>query len=108
MFVVKEAGSVNPVISQVFTSAFAQTVLSSMNLSDDQIRQLVSQEISVEPCEPIRKAAQLLKNALSENRKVMICGDYDADGICSTTMMVDLCQRMGLTVGSAEGGLWGQ
>lgn len=99
MFVVKEAGSVNPVISQVFTSAFAQTVLSSMNLSDDQIRQLVSQEISVEPCEPIRKAAQLLKNALSENRKVMICGDYDADGICSTTMMVDLCQRMGLTVG---------
>lgn len=38
-----------------------------------------------------------LKEAL--NRKVMVCGDYDADGILSTTLLVRYIENLGLEVG---------
>jgi single-stranded-DNA-specific exonuclease len=70
-----------------------------MKLSDNQIDQLINGCPKLEDSQVINDAANLFNIAKRENRKIMICGDYDADGICSTSMMVDLCQRLGFTVG---------
>ncbi len=99
MYAVKQNETLNPRITEHFSTPFTQELLSSMNLSDDQIRQLVFGFTDDCESEVVRKAADLLRNAAKENRKIMICGDYDADGICSTAMLVDLCQRLKLTVG---------
>ena len=42
---------------------------------------------------------QLLEAAQTQDLKVFVAGDYDADGICSTTMMVSLCKLLNLHVG---------
>lgn len=41
----------------------------------------------------------LLETAATQQHKVFIAGDYDADGLCATAMMVTLCQAMHLTTG---------
>lgn len=41
----------------------------------------------------------LLEHASQTNQKVFIAGDYDADGLCSTAMMVSLCKALNLQVG---------
>lgn len=41
----------------------------------------------------------ILTEAQIQQHKVFIAGDYDADGLCSTAMMVTLCKSMGLQVG---------
>lgn len=40
-----------------------------------------------------------LKEAQEKELKVFIAGDYDADGLCSTAMMVTLCRALNLNVG---------
>ena len=40
-----------------------------------------------------------IKNAREQNKKVIVCGDYDCDGILATTIMVDGLQKYGLEVG---------
>lgn len=42
---------------------------------------------------------KLLKEAQSQSLKVFVAGDYDADGICSTAMMVSICKSLELNVG---------
>lgn len=44
------------------------------------------------------RAVSLLKEALSEGEKILICGDYDCDGICSTTLMMEALQEIGADV----------
>ena len=38
----------------------------------------------------IEKATQRVIQACVENQKIAICGDYDADGITSTVLLVEL------------------
>ncbi len=99
MFTIKNVQSLDNRLNEHFSFEYARRMLSSMNLADEQISQLVFGIPSVEDSEVINDAANLFNVAKRENRKVMICGDYDADGICSTSMMVDLCQRMGFATG---------
>ncbi len=34
-----------------------------------------------------------------KKEKVLVCGDYDADGICSTAILVDALRKYGVTCG---------
>ena len=43
----------------------------------------------------IQEAASLIKDALSKNEKIMVYGDYDVDGICSTSIMVNTLNLLG-------------
>lgn len=99
MFAIKDLDTFDERLNEHFESEYSRLMLSSMSLSDDQIDQLVHGCPSIEDSEVINDAANLFSVAKRENRKIMICGDYDADGICSTSMMVDLCQRLGFTTG---------
>lgn len=44
----------------------------------------------------IDKAVELLQNALKNQEKVCICGDFDADGATSSALMVSALQAFGL------------
>lgn len=40
-----------------------------------------------------------LKHAIVNHEKIIVCGDYDADGICATTILVKCLRDAGATVG---------
>ena len=44
----------------------------------------------------VKEALQIIKRAKSSGRPVLVHGDYDVDGISSTTIMVDALRRYGL------------
>ena len=44
------------------------------------------------------KAVGLLKEALAEGKRVLVHGDYDCDGICATTLLMEALQEMGADV----------
>lgn len=99
MYAIKDIDAFDERLNEHFSSDYARLMLSSKKLSDDQIDQLVYGRLPLADSEVINDAANLFNVAKRENRKVMICGDFDADGICSTSMMVDLCQRLGFVTG---------
>jgi len=47
----------------------------------------------------LAKVKNRLELAKKNNEKVFVFGDYDADGICSTTMMVSLLRQLDITCG---------
>jgi single-stranded-DNA-specific exonuclease len=44
----------------------------------------------------LERAVDRLQQAIRQREKVMILGDYDVDGVCSTTILVCLLRRLGL------------
>ncbi|MFB1523059.1 single-stranded-DNA-specific exonuclease RecJ [Staphylococcus argenteus] len=45
------------------------------------------------------KAVERIKNAVSNDEKILVYGDYDADGVTSTTILVTTLQLLGAQVG---------
>ena len=45
------------------------------------------------------KASELIREAIVKKRKMIVCGDYDADGIIATTIMVQTLRKLGADVG---------
>ncbi len=43
----------------------------------------------------LEKAAKRLVEALEKNQKIAICGDYDVDGVTSTTLLVSVLREFG-------------
>lgn len=79
----------------------ASKVLASKQLSEAQIQDLIfssatSKTFDLQFLDPIVKR---LQQAKINNEKVMICGDYDCDGICATTILYDALTRYGITCG---------
>jgi len=69
-------------------------------LDDDQLDQLLS-PISIEPSSHhlFLLAKDRILKALQNKEKIMICGDYDADGVCSTSILVKTLRDLGAQVG---------
>jgi len=47
----------------------------------------------------MREAVSLMREALSAGERVLVHGDYDCDGICGTTLMMEALQEIGASVG---------
>ena len=43
----------------------------------------------------LNKATHRIIEACNKNEKIAICGDYDADGITSTVLLVELLSKLG-------------
>lgn len=58
------------------------------NLNQEEINQLFSSEIYLKASKSdcVINAIKRIKQAKLNNEKVFIGGDYDADGICATTL----------------------
>ncbi len=78
-------------------------VLINRGLSDaDSAREFMQPSLHrlIDPCcdENVRAAARFLKDAVKTRKKITIYGDFDADGICATAVMVRILRAVGASV----------
>lgn len=69
-------------------------------LEDDQLDQLLNPQVllpSSHAC--VIAAKDRILKAIADDEKIMVCGDYDADGICSTSIMVKTLRDLNAKVG---------
>ncbi len=76
-------------------------VLASKNMSDEEINQLLFEKKATNDFDLsfLDDVVKRFEKAKNNNEKVIVCGDYDCDGICATTIMVDALQRFGIDCG---------
>ena len=76
-------------------------LLSSSSLSEERIQELLNPTLrlttSNAPC--VVDCCERLLKAKKNHEKVFVGGDYDADGICSTAIMKDTLDRLGIKNG---------
>ena len=88
----------NITLPQTFTP-LASFLKEKMLQSQDATCLLEPVAFDVHSIEVLHTIMSLLKEAQEKEHKVFIAGDYDADGLCSTAMMVTLCRSLNLNVG---------
>lgn len=75
--------------SQYGTGVLTSKLLKASSLSSEQMEELLRGEerLFTSHAECVIRACERILRAKQNNEKVMIAGDYDADGICSTAIM---------------------
>lgn len=69
-------------------------------ISDAQLDELLNPKPMLPSQHPdFERLTLLLKTAIERNEKIIVCGDYDADGICATAILVKTLRNAGATVG---------
>ncbi len=82
-------------------SSLAAKVLAAKKLSDVEIEALLNPSIDVlkEDLSFLQPAVERIYKAKQQGEKVMVCGDYDCDGICATSIVYSLLQTLGIESG---------
>lgn len=82
-------------------SSLSAKVLSSMQLESEQIENILYDQTRIDDFDLsyFDTVAQRLYEAKKTNEKVLICGDYDCDGICATTIIYDALTKFGIQCG---------
>lgn len=82
-------------------SALCAKVLASKQLSDLEIMKYLKEEELCDPMEVhgVKESIALFKETKAKNEKVLVCGDYDSDGICATAILFDALCKFGITAG---------
>lgn len=82
-------------------SSLCAKVLASKGLDDEQIIKLLEEPKLADPLSAIgmKEVISRIQQAKQNGEKVLICGDYDADGICSTAILVDALRIYGVECG---------
>lgn len=77
-----------------------EKIIEFNHLDENQISQLIN-PISLESSREVLvvKVANRIKEAIDNKEKIFICGDYDCDGLCSTSILVSTIRQCGGTVG---------
>lgn len=77
---------------------YSAWMLKQMNIETDQVDQLL--KIQNHPLDSIfDQAKSLILKALDADQKIFIGGDYDADGVCGTTILMKLFKSFDAQVG---------
>lgn len=80
-------------------SLMSNYFLSSLNIDDNDLSLVLHAEIKPFPETVFLSVVKILYEAAKSKVKVMICGDYDCDGICSATIMKMLLNKMKILSG---------
>lgn len=89
-------------LQQVFPiSHLSAKVLAAKQMSDEEIQAILAPPILQDAMQAtnMKEVIARLAQAKEQKEKVLICGDYDADGVCATTILYDACRRFGLACG---------
>ena len=88
------------IMSEYHVGSLTAKAVSSMNYTPQEMASFFHEkEYPVYCHESLEKIKMILNDALVNNRKVFIYGDYDCDGICATTIMVKTLNKMGIENG---------
>lgn len=82
-------------------SKLCAKVLASKNMSKEEVQTMLFDQINTSDFDLsfLDDVIKRLEKAKANNEKVIVCGDYDCDGICATTIMVDALRRFGIECG---------
>lgn len=89
------------IIKEYGVSTLCAKVLASNSLNEKQYQQIFSEPCLSNPFDAIGiiEIVDRFKKAKEMNEKVLVCGDYDADGICATAILYQALQKYGITCG---------
>jgi single-stranded-DNA-specific exonuclease len=83
----------------MMSSSFINALIEHHQLNPIQVDQLLNpQPYSQSKHESFLQAKTLLLQAIKDGQKMLIYGDYDADGLCSTTILYLLLKRLNAKV----------
>lgn len=79
----------------------AKVYLSQVDVRQEKIEELIQvvpEKLIASQADCVKACVKRIFQAKENHEKVMVCGDYDCDGICSTTMMVKVLKLVGIDV----------
>ena len=84
-------------------SPIVKKVLESKNIVDNQEIQNLFKDTNISHdymlLSDMQKAIDRIKLAIDHNERILVYGDYDADGVTSTTILVSTLRLLGAQVG---------
>jgi len=85
-------------ISRILSQVLVNRKIKSVSEAEKFLKAGLDDLFSPDLFSGMPAARALVKKALENKEKVMVCGDYDVDGITSTVLIKDTLSRMGLDV----------
>lgn len=87
--------------NQYQVSELCAKVLAFRQVNDQQIQQLLSTDLTLSKsnCPAMETIIARLQQAKTNHEKVLIAGDYDADGLCATAIMKEALDLYGVENG---------
>ncbi|MGD1938234.1 MAG: DHH family phosphoesterase [Cyanophyceae cyanobacterium] len=85
----------SPLLAQVLVNRGVESVDAAQVFLDPDLVQLPN---PIAVFEPLTLTLELLEKAIAENTRIGICGDYDADGMTSTALLLRALRTMGANV----------
>lgn len=85
---------ISPVVAQLLINRGIYTVDAARNFLSGDIKDINPPELM----QDMDKAVDRISRALKYREKILVYGDYDADGITATTLLVNVLRRLGGTV----------
>ena len=79
-------------------SPFIAEILARRGVQSEQELDLKLKYLLAPKMKGLDQAIQIIDQAIDENKKIVIVGDYDADGATSTTLMILALREMGANV----------
>lgn len=77
-----------------------QAVIEANRLDESQIRQLTKPfPLTPSTHQNFQKASAMIRKAIEGNQRIIICGDYDCDGLCGTSILLLTLRTLGADVG---------
>lgn len=91
----------NELIARFGLTRLCARVLTCKKESDENIAALLADPHLQDPflANGMKLVIDRLNRAKKHDERVLVCGDYDADGICATTILVDALRRYGIQCG---------
>lgn len=79
-------------------STFVAQILARRDVTSEQELELKLKHLLAPSMKGLPEAIQLMEQAIDQQKKIVIVGDYDADGATSTTLMILALREMGAQV----------
>ncbi len=92
------ATNISPIVSQLLVNRGVETVEQAQIFLDPESLVLPS---PLEEFPDLAISVELLENAIASQTKIAICGDYDADGMTSTALLLRSLRSLGADVNYA-------
>ena len=88
------------IMNQYHTGSLLAKVVSSFNYSEKEMASFFNEKkYGVYSHESLERVKELVAEIKVNNEKIFIYGDYDCDGICATTIMVKVLNKLGISNG---------
>lgn len=96
-----ETEDITNVMNTFGLSSLCAKVVASKQMKTDEIEEFLEEKELLDPMSAngMQEVIARIKDAKVKQERILVCGDYDADGICATTILYDALCKFGVTCG---------